>query len=664
MTTPEILKTSPVTPKSMPSDTLLLNFRATLDASWQKFDRAVPDIGKVLSDEYKTVQAEYTKAINLLSTIKTDDALRMNIPLKEQLESTIQTLRKHNAESNKQEAFNRALVDMEKNLAKLQQEVENNNSKKSSLTESPIATLPTAIGWGLISTALVGENSGTAIFKETQKWLTDIVGDVIKWADTEFTEMKKNPMKKFAEFLWWDEMGIANDMKEALSEKKNGWFDGMWGSIKVMFYWFLARLMGIDVSKSLTPEELQLAWIDSWITVSSWEEADAAKEKEKYDTKYRNARMIFESVYLHNVKSGLPVTDILDNITFAWTTILELQNVRNQKNYDAFLMKIWRNPDEKNKEWLQMILDKIFGAWSLYMLEAYNSVLGLPKKNPLPAKAKFSEYLIGASSMLKRMKWVIYASVNHELPKSSLTLNPDGSYALDDTDNKEEYDSLLDNDKKILGFALGTNRNAKYMIWWQDAFLKDLDKSEAFNGLYGSSEEKEHAKNVLRKILRFTDSFMSAIQSNPNIHLGMKDEISQIVYGKAYNLHAITLIYLSMQNKDMSKFNEFSTIEQTQVYTIVTTILQGSDSRITDGKNTGKYLNALENSVHPIPKAVKDFSQKIFSYMTKEAAKSLWESTKYISWVALENPMVALSLLSMSIPFIPQRDSVIDLISN
>ena len=146
MTTPEILKNSPVTPKSMPSDTLLRNFRATLDASWQKFDRAVPDIGKIVSEEYKTVQAEYTKAINLLSTIKTDDALRMNIPLKEQLESTIQTLRKHNAESNKQEAFNRALVDMEKNLAKLQQEVENNNSKKSSLTESPIATLQTAIG--------------------------------------------------------------------------------------------------------------------------------------------------------------------------------------------------------------------------------------------------------------------------------------------------------------------------------------------------------------------------------------------------------------------------------------------------------------------------------------------------------------------------------------
>ena len=52
-----------------------------------------------------------------------------------------------------------------------------------------------------------------------------------------------------------------SDMKAALSEKKSGGFEGMFASIKIFFYGFLAKIMGIDLSKDMTPEEMKLAGV-------------------------------------------------------------------------------------------------------------------------------------------------------------------------------------------------------------------------------------------------------------------------------------------------------------------------------------------------------------------------------------------------------------------
>jgi len=68
-------------------------------------------------------------------------------------------------------------------------------------------------------------------------------------------------MKKIVEFFGFTESSILNDFKGALAEKKVGGFDGVFAGIKIWFYGFLAKLTGVNIAKSLTPEELKLAGI-------------------------------------------------------------------------------------------------------------------------------------------------------------------------------------------------------------------------------------------------------------------------------------------------------------------------------------------------------------------------------------------------------------------
>lgn len=132
MTTPEVLRTTlPASPASAPSDTLLRNFRATLEDGWTKFDTAVPSMGKsgIFADgDYIKMKEEYDSAIQMLARIRNDDELRSNVAMRQKLDETIKVLRKHNTESDKQKAYNTALVEMETRLADLQKDVERNNT--------------------------------------------------------------------------------------------------------------------------------------------------------------------------------------------------------------------------------------------------------------------------------------------------------------------------------------------------------------------------------------------------------------------------------------------------------------------------------------------------------------------------------------------------------
>ena len=47
MSTPETLKSSPASSPTSPSDTLLKNFRATLDQRWSEFDTATMAESKI-----------------------------------------------------------------------------------------------------------------------------------------------------------------------------------------------------------------------------------------------------------------------------------------------------------------------------------------------------------------------------------------------------------------------------------------------------------------------------------------------------------------------------------------------------------------------------------------------------------------------------------------
>ena len=170
MATPEIRNTPAWSPPSNPSDTLLRNFRATLEDGWKKFDTAVPSVGKsgiFASSDYAQMKSEYESAIQMLASIHNDDDLRSNVAMRQKLDETIRVLRKHNADSDKEKAYNTALVEMETRLADLQKDVEKNNT-----TLLP-AVAVTASVWTTLATDALG-NITDWIAEGVNEWTAEL----------------------------------------------------------------------------------------------------------------------------------------------------------------------------------------------------------------------------------------------------------------------------------------------------------------------------------------------------------------------------------------------------------------------------------------------------------------------------------------------------------
>ncbi len=261
MSTSEILQPAPSLNTTPVGDTLLRNFRATLETSWAKFDNAVPTIWKAVSDDYTTVKQEYESSMQMLGWIKNDEALRADVPMRQKLDNTIRILRKHNADSDKEKRYNQALVEMEANLANLQKDVEKNN------TTLPVTPILVATAWW-------------AIVTEAISWLWDTLKGWIGELGKESEAIKKNPMKKMVGFLGFTDSSIVSDFKEALSEKKEWWFEWFIAEIKLWFYGLLAKIAWVDFAKHLTPEEMKLAGIKPKIEVKS-ENGDKQTGKER-----------------------------------------------------------------------------------------------------------------------------------------------------------------------------------------------------------------------------------------------------------------------------------------------------------------------------------------------------------------------------------------------
>lgn len=313
-------------PARAPEDTLLKNFRATLEDGWDKFDKAVPPAGKtgfLRSEDYVLVKQEYESAKKMLNEIKNDDDLRANIPMRQKLDETIKMLRKHNAESDKNEWYNKALVEMERNLAKLQQDVEMNNTVLPPVT---VAAVWWAIATGAIDT------------------MNQSMRDSAKSLETEINTIKKNPIKKIAEFFGFTETSIIADYKEALAEKKAGGFDGVFAGLKIWFYGFLAKLTGTDIAKSLSPEERKLAGFREPVESQKLEpQAEWKTENLKEDISFKAWYKGFVRMYywsLEGTQKWLKVPDLdapflyapFQSMTFSWaTTLFEKYNGKDLK---------------------------------------------------------------------------------------------------------------------------------------------------------------------------------------------------------------------------------------------------------------------------------------------------------------------------------------------
>lgn len=122
------------------------------------------------------------------------------------------------------------------------------------------------------------------------------------------------------------------------------------------------------------------------------------------------------------------------------------------------------------------------------------------------------------------------------------------------------------------------------------------------------------------------------------------------------------MAYLSFGEKGIENFDNFSTIEQTEVYSYVMSIFASEDKQFDQWKLTSEYLTKLEKSSDPIPQNVMNFMKEVLWYAAENTWTAVWKGLQFFAWVAVDNPRLAAILWAMNIPIIPDRSSMADIV--
>jgi hypothetical protein len=636
MTSPEIPR------KSSESSTLLVSrLRTTLDEQWKKFDNSLPAL-KTLSAQYNTLKSGYDALSGELSQISDDNKLKANTSIQSKIDSFLIEIAQHLTDATRDKQYDSILQE----------------------TQSKVSSLRNQIFWESQTPSVQAEVKN--LWTEAIAATTVAVNEWISSLKSEAEWVKKNPIGKLIEAIWWDNQKIWSELKEAFAEKKAGGFGGIFAWLKLLFWSFVAKMGKINMVSQFSPEEISA--MDPamrerlGVPVAAMQEAIPEKTKNTLDKRYTASRTVFSGLFLDK---SLPTTEILDNITMKWTALDELKKVHESGGHEVFLSKIGiLKPNESNIRALKNILETLFG-WkpSKYILEVYNSANWLDKSTAIPLGVTFASYLISSSNLLSRMKWVTQMMLTQQMPTSNISVEKN-ELKLWEKSEEEDTLSLFWWDKKILEFLLISNASQKVSIKKTAETLDSIYKnSDAMSSLYPNEAERKEAIAKIQKVLNFWEKFMNTISTNPNIHLGMGPKLQNIVDSRDFSLGWLTLLYISLEWKDISNFEQLSTIEQTQIYGAVFTVFNESDS-FDKWNLTMEYLNKLNKSKLAIPVWVKEFVNTTTQTLGSAAAKWFWESLKYASGMAIENPWLAISLIISNLPIIPKRDSLIGLFLN
>lgn len=266
-TTPEMLSSAPwATPDNRGSGTILKGFRTTLEQRWKEFDEATMQeahnhpLAWLASEDtltakrnenadFKKAKAAFDEARTTLGSLEDDAALKNAIKWPGKLSITIQTLTTYLDKADKAKEHNTVLL---KTLADL-------TSLKAQMTENTEDQRVAEVAKVAVATSAAAVAESALLVPDFSNAMGDGAREIMSEAGKEVASIKKNPLKKIAEFFGFSNESIISDMKEALSEKKSGGFEGVLAGIKIWFYGFLAKIMGTDIAKSLTPEEMKLA---------------------------------------------------------------------------------------------------------------------------------------------------------------------------------------------------------------------------------------------------------------------------------------------------------------------------------------------------------------------------------------------------------------------
>ena len=230
----EIQKSTPSwAPAKAPEDTLLKNFRATLEKRWNEFDRATMQeaikqnpLGQIwvqsLRDsdsDFINAKSTFDEAMQALNSIDTDAKLKQILETPGRLSSTINTLKDYLAKADKQKSYNAVLSHTLADLTGLKAQITEKpeDKKAAELAQAAVPALAVTTAWALATDTMTGLSNDIKDGAQSLKW--------------EVSAVKNNPMKKIVDFFGFTELNILSDFKGALAKKKAGGFYGLFSGV-------------------------------------------------------------------------------------------------------------------------------------------------------------------------------------------------------------------------------------------------------------------------------------------------------------------------------------------------------------------------------------------------------------------------------------------------
>lgn len=251
------------TPQKKPSDTLLKNFRATLEHRWSQFDTATLKEAYGVQDvrdqvpSFQQAKAAFDDAKAKLDTLTDDDALKWALP---ELESALKQLTDYLTniqEEEKTKEYNQILADIAADFEALKKSVDTGKPlPKEANTPSKAPLLkPTAVATaGVASVASLVPKVAPEITQELKgalwEGMQEAQQEATKMIGKEVAEFKKNPVQKALWFLGFDKDSIVSGYKKAMHLRKHGDFMGRIGAVfSTILYRLMGKLFGIDLTK-------------------------------------------------------------------------------------------------------------------------------------------------------------------------------------------------------------------------------------------------------------------------------------------------------------------------------------------------------------------------------------------------------------------------------
>jgi hypothetical protein len=676
-------------PTSSPSDTLLKNFRATLETRWAEFDKAtlqeaekekgshplgwLLDLGVAMgmSDDLKTrrdndpkflaAKATFDETKAILASITSDEELKKNAAVLAKVESTLQSITKYLAEDVKPEERNKShniiLAKTKADLADFRAKL---TGKPEDAREAVIASeaersIPrpaiVAAGAAAATVPLISSAEAAEVKSELVWEARKMIGP---WGMI-FGKVQEAPIKD-----------VADQIKSLSKEwKETGWTNPLgkiWSGIKFfLLKWQIGRA-NLDLSKVLSPEELAQAGLRGAPETPT---PQAQKPQEQANTSKENIRYLASVDIL--LKFWQNREERQENVLW-WASIIlkepwfqSISVASLKKAYDPSKKEIgiwWFSKSEQD------IINKI-PLEASQKQKAINLIARLFFDTSNTIQSEVSRSLLGGGEWVSVRSSILSASKNLRrfTPFGSIDLsNPQAMIqewvwryipTIDPT-SQELTGELADDYTTNMG-----KKNAIWIFWQARNFPVPQDQKgidDHFTLENPSLPRDPEDQKKLRNILQFWVNFRQLIRNESSINLGKWEKITGAL-SNVFTLWELGILYTFLEGK--TDLSAMTGIEKGFIMMKIADMLSTWNPEL-----NGEYSTAIAwvflGKPTNIPPEVKSVFSDMLSYATDKAGNTIGDTGKWLWWSAKENPAVALSMLAALLfgPWFTKRGSL------